>query len=79
MNFRTAGSSGASRPIEAMVWINKTESPKSIADLKTSHSITGAKLQTNLEVLESNITSGLKKIVKGDFRRSVFNQEEAAQ
>ena len=40
MNFRSEVSSCASRPIEAMVWMNEIESAKSIADLKTSYSIT---------------------------------------
>ena len=45
--------SGASRPVEATIWINDIESVKSIADLKTSNTITGRKLQTNFEVLDS--------------------------
>ena len=50
-----------------MAWINEIESAKSIADLKTSKTITGAKLQTNFEVLDSKIASGLQKIINGDF------------
>ena len=38
-----------------------------------------AVLQSNFEVLDSKKANGLKKIVNGDFKRSVFNQEEAAQ
>ena len=56
-------SSGASRPIEAMVWFNETESAKSVADLKKSDTITGSKLQTNSEVLGSEMASGLKRII----------------
>ena len=52
MNFRSEASSGASRP-EARIWICEIESAKSIAELKTSSTITGAKLQTNFEVLDS--------------------------
>ena len=43
MNFRCGVSSCASRPIEAMVWINEIESAKSVADLKASHTVIGAK------------------------------------
>ena len=35
MDFRSEVSSCASRPVEAMVWINEIESAKSSADLKT--------------------------------------------
>ena len=72
LNVRSGTSSCASRPIETMTWINEMESAKSIADLKTSYSITGAKLQANFEVLDSTIASGLKKIINGDFERRVF-------
>ena len=50
---RVEVSSCASRPIEAAVRINEIETAKSIADLETSYSITGAKLQTHFEVLDS--------------------------
>ena len=63
MNVRSEVSSGASRPTEAMVWIHEIESPKSIAELKTSNTTTDATLQSNYEVLDSNIVSGLKKLV----------------
>ena len=49
-----------------MVWINEIESAKSVADLQTSFTISGAKLQTNFEVLDSTIASGLKQIINGD-------------
>ena len=62
-----------------MVWINIVESVKSIAGLKPSHSKTGAKLQTNFEVLDCKKASGLQKIINEDFNRRVFIQEEAAQ
>ena len=61
-----------------MVWIKEIESAKSNADLKTSKIIIGAKLQTNFEVPDSKIASGLKNIIQGDFKR-VFIQEDAAQ
>ena len=38
-----------------------------------------AKLQTNFEVLDSNIASGLNKIINGDFKGRVCIREEAAQ
>ena len=47
-----------------------TDSTVSVADLKTSYSVTGAKLQTNFEVLFSLIAS-LKKIIDGDFTSRV--------
>ena len=43
MYFRSEVCSCASRPI--MIWINEIESSKPIADLKTSYTVTGAKLQ----------------------------------
>ena len=79
MNFRSDVASSASHPIAAMVWINQIDSAKSFADLKMSYAVTGAKLQTNFEVVESKMASGLKKIIDGDFKRRVFTQEEAAQ
>ena len=44
LNFSSGISSCASRPIEAMMWINKIGSVKSIPVLETSCSITGSKL-----------------------------------
>ena len=49
---------------------------KSISDLK-SH--IQSQVQTNFEVLDSKMASGLKKIINGDFEREAFIQEEAAQ
>ena len=46
MNFRSEVSFRASRPIEALIWT-------SIAELKTSITITGTELQTKLVVLDS--------------------------
>ena len=79
MKFMREVSSRASRPIEAMVWINEIESAKSISDLKTLYAITGAKFLTNFEILNSRIASGLKKIINGDFKRRVFIQQTAAR
>ena len=53
MNFRSAVSSCANRPIEVTVRINQIESAKSIADLKKLYSITGAKVQTIFKDLDS--------------------------
>ena len=53
MNLSSEVSSCASRPIEAMIWINKFESSRPTADLKKPYSITRAKLQTNFELLDS--------------------------
>ena len=44
MSFRSEVSSGASRRVDAMVWVSEIESATSVAELKTSHTITGAKL-----------------------------------
>ena len=79
MNFRSEAPSCASRPIEAMVWINQIESAKFLADPKTSYATTRARLQTNFEVLGSEKASGFKMIINGDFKRRVIIQEEAAQ
>ena len=65
-----------SRPTEAMRWVNEIESAKSVADVKKSYSITEAKLQTNFEVLGSEIASGLKKVINGEFKRRAFSHEE---
>ena len=62
-----------------MRWVNEIESTKSVADLKKSYSIAEARLQTNFEVLDSEIASGLKKVINGDFKRRAFSYEEAAQ
>ena len=78
MNFGNEVFSCASRPVEAMIWINEIASAESDAKLKTSFSITGAELQTNFEVLDSQTVRGLKEIINGDFKR-VFFQQEAAQ
>ena len=45
VNVKSEVWSGASRPTEAMIWIIKIESAKSIAELKTSNTIIGTKLQ----------------------------------
>ena len=78
-SFRSEVSSCACRTIETMSWINGIKSVKCVADLKTSYSIIGVKLQTNFEVLDSKVASGLKKIINGDFNRKVLIEEEAAQ
>ena len=62
-----------------MIWNNEIESAKSLAELKTSKTTTGAKLQTNPHgSVTQTKASGFKKIINGDFKRSVF-LEEAAQ
>ena len=79
MNFRCKVSSCASRPVEAMVWINDIESAQWVADLNMLYAITGERLQTNFEALDSEIVSGLKKNINGDFKRRIFIQAEVAQ
>ena len=44
-----------------------------------SNKITEAKLQTNFEVLDSKIASGLKNIINGDIKRRLFVDEDLAQ
>ena len=61
MNVRREVSSCASRPIEALVWVSEIESAKTVADLKTSCTITGATLQSNVVVLDSTIASGFQQ------------------
>ena len=72
LNSDTSGSGERISGVKAIAGINEIDSAKSIADLKTSYSITRAMLQTNYEVLYSKIASGLKKIINGDFKRKVF-------
>ena len=79
MNFRSEVSSCASRPIEAMMWLSEIESSKSIANLKTSYSITRAELQTAFGVLGSKNGEWSQEDHSADFTRIVFSQEEAAQ
>ena len=67
------------RPIEAIFRSSETELAKSVAELKMSNKITGAKLQTNFEVLDSKIASGVKNIINGDFKRRLFVDEDVAQ
>ena len=55
-------------PVEAMIGISDTESVKSIAELTTSNTISGAELQTGLEVLDWH----------KECKRSFFFEEEAA-
>ena len=66
-NYRCEVSSGASCPVEAMIWISEIESAKSIAELKTSDTITGTEVRTNFEVLDSKIACGLEGIINGHF------------
>ena len=63
------------RLIDATFRISETEPAKSVAELKMSNKITGAKLQTNFEV-DSKIASGLKNVINGDFKRRLFIQED---
>ena len=65
------------RLIEATFRISETEPAKSVAELKMSNKITGAKLQTNFEV-DSKIASGLKNVINGDFKRRLFIEEDLA-
>ena len=65
--------------LKQLAWINEIESEKFVAHLIKSKTITGAKLQTNFEVPDSETPRCLKKIINGDFERRVIIQEEAAQ
>ena len=58
---------------------NVIECAKSIAELKMSNTIKGTRLQTNFDVLDSKIASGLQKFINGDFKGRVSVEEEAAQ
>ena len=62
-----------------MVWINDIESAQLVADLNMLYAITGERLQTNFEALDSEIVSGLKKNINGDYKRRIFIQAEVAQ
>ena len=52
-----------------MTWIREIESAKYIAEMRTSNTTTGAELQNHFEVLDSEIVSGLKKIINGDLKK----------
>ena len=69
-------SSCASRPIEAMVWTNEIESAKSIANVKTSYSVTGGQVADRLRSSDTKIASGLTKIINGDFKRKSSFKEK---
>ena len=60
------------------MWINEIESAKSIANLKASYTIAGAKLQTDFRGSrrKKKKASGLKKIMNGDLQRKVPIQED---
>ena len=62
-----------------MVWINDIESAQLVADLNMLYAITGERLQTNFEALDSEIVGGLKKNINGDYKRRIFIQAEVAQ
>ena len=62
-----------------MIWIKEIEPAKCIAELKTSHSITGAQLQTNFEVPDSKIARWSQEDHQRRLQRRVLIQEEAAQ
>ena len=66
MNVSSEVSSCASRPIEAMLQTNET---KSVADLKTSYTITADKYPTNFEV-------HVKKIINGEFKKKKSSLKE---
>ena len=47
MNFKSDVSLSETCPVEAMIGISDTESVKSVAELNTSNTISGAELQTS--------------------------------
>ena len=51
-------SSSETRSVEAMIWTSDTESVKSIAEVNTSKTISGAEVQTSFEVLDSERAIG---------------------
>ena len=75
MNFRSGGSSGATRPIEAMIWINEVLSAKSIVELKRQIQSTGQSCRQLSRF--STKASGLKNIINGNFKSRDF--EEAGE
>ena len=79
MIIRSEGSSYASRPVEAMIWINEVQTAKSIADLKMSHTISGVQKQTNCEDLDSETASDLKKITDGDSESRVSQSRRSCR
>ena len=73
---RSEVSSGAGRPTEAMIWTREMNFSKSSAELKTSNTITEAKLRAHFEVLDSKIASNFEKIINRHFKRRVFLQQK---
>ena len=55
MIFRSEVSSCASRPVQAMTWINEIESAKYVADLKRSCSIVGQSCRQTLRFLSRKL------------------------
>ena len=66
-NFRICRMSGAHRPVEAMIWML-------LSSRREEQSPERSCRQTSRL---SEIASGLKKIINGDFKRRVFIGEEA--
>ena len=65
-------SSCASRPIEALVWINEIRCRREVQP-------PGQSCREFLGFLTQKIATDVKKIINGDFKRRVFIKEDAAQ
>ena len=78
MNFKSVVCLSASFPTEAMVWVNEIDSARNVDELKLSSSILG-RILPDFEILDSNITSPLKKLLTADFNRRVYMEEQKAQ
>ena len=66
-------------PNEPTIWINETDCAKSLADLKTSYSVTRGQVANKLRFSQVQKTaSGFKEIINGDLK-NVFFREDAAQ
>ena len=51
-----------------MEWIGEVETAKSMGGVQTSASITGKTMLPDFEVLHSQLASGLRKILRGNFQ-----------
>ena len=78
VKFRSEVARGSTRPTPALQWFTEVEQSKVMNHLATSSSIPGIAVG-DFETLDSKIASGFIKILHGDIRTRVFNEEEEKQ
>ena len=75
MNFKSEGCSSSSLPTKATVAVNEIDSAKNMKELKSSGSLLGRMVQA-FEVLDSKITSALRRLLTTDFIGRVSMEEQ---